>query len=290
MILSGKEVADQIQLEILEQIRSLNQKPGLAVILVGAHPASLTYINTKTKACQAVGMHSFLHHLPSETPEAEVLSLIQKLNTDPAVDGILVQLPLPKHINTEKIVGAIDPEKDVDGFHPINLGKLLAGLPGGFVPCTPLGIHTLLTRFNIPIEGKHVVIVGRSTIVGKPLGAYLLQNAPNCNATVTLVHSRTQDLPSLTKQADILVAAIGRPRFITKEMVKQGAVVVDVGINRIEDPQMPRGYRIVGDVEFNEVENKCLAITPVPKGVGPMTVAMLLHNTLLGCKRRLGKL
>jgi methylenetetrahydrofolate dehydrogenase (NADP+) / methenyltetrahydrofolate cyclohydrolase len=230
-----------------------------------------------------VGILSFFHHLPETTSEEELLKLISDLNHDKNVDGILVQLPLPSHMNSEKIIEAIDPKKDVDGFHPINIGKLLLGLKGGFVPCTPLGIKILLERYQIPVVGKDVVIVGRSAIVGKPLAALLMQNAPHCNATVTVVHSQTRDLKAHCARADILVAAIGSPRFITADMVKERAVVVDVGISREESDG---GYRLVGDVDFNQVEKKCFAITPVPKGVGPMTVAMLLHNTLLSHQRR----
>ena len=231
-------------------------------------------------------MHSSLHQLQETVSENELLKLIERLNQDPTVDGILVQLPLPKQINPKNIMEAIDPLKDVDGFHPLNLGKLLSGEEEGFVPCTPLGIKVLLEKSHIEVEGKHVVVVGRSMIVGKPLAALLMQNKKGCNATVTVVHSKTHNLSALTKQADILVAAIGMPYFIKADMVKEGAVVVDVGINRIEDPRSPKGYQIVGDVDFKEVEPKAGAITPVPRGVGPMTVAMLLYNTYSSYLRR----
>lgn len=277
MILSGKLLADEIHQEIRQKIDRLSSSPGLAVILVGNNSSSQTYVNMKRRACAVVGIESFFHHLPDTTSEGELLKLIIQLNQDKTVDGILVQLPLPSHINCEKIIEAIDPQKDVDGFHPVNCGKLLLGLKSGFVPCTPLGIHILLQRYKIPVEGKDVVIVGRSSIVGKPLAALLMQNAPHSNATVTVAHSRTHALEAHTKRADILIVAIGAPRFIKGNMVKEGAVVVDVGINREETSQ---GYRLVGDVDFDEVEKKCYAITPVPKGVGPMTVAMLLQNTL----------
>ena len=286
MILSGKALADELQDEIRLKIASLPTPPGLAVVLLGDNASSLAYVGMKRKACQAVGIQAFYHQLPVSTSESHLLNLIDALNRDLAVDGILVQLPLPPHINSEKVVAAIDPDKDADGFHPINLGKLLLGHPGGFIPCTPLGIKVLLERSHISTEGREVVIVGRSAIVGKPLAALLMQNAPGCNATVTVVHSRSQNVQAHTLRADILVAAIGSPRFIKEEMVKEGAVVIDVGINREEDPQMPQGYRIVGDVDYNSVSKKCSAISPVPKGVGPMTVAMLLQNTLLSYQRK----
>jgi methylenetetrahydrofolate dehydrogenase (NADP+) / methenyltetrahydrofolate cyclohydrolase len=286
VILSGKALADQIQEEIRQAIAHLSSPPGLAVVLIGHNAGSHAYITMKRRACAFVGIESFFHHLPETITEAELLELILKLNQDLRVDGILIQLPLPPHINSEKMIEAIDPQKDVDGFHPINSGKLLLGVKGGFIPCTPLGIKTLLERSQIPVEGKDVVIVGRSSVVGKPLAALFMQNAPSCNATVTVVHSRTPNLKSHTCRAEILVVAIGSPRFIKAEMVKEGAVVIDVGINR-ERAQTPRGYRIVGDVDFDQVEKKCSAITPVPKGVGPMPVAMLLHNTLLSHQRRI---
>jgi methylenetetrahydrofolate dehydrogenase (NADP+) / methenyltetrahydrofolate cyclohydrolase len=286
MILSGKAIADEIQDQIRHTIAALPSPPGLAVILIGDNSASHAYVTMKRQACLSVGIHSFFHHLPTTTSEIELLKLLNELNQHPNVDGILIQLPLPPHINSEKVISALDPQKDVDGFHPVNMGLLLLGHEGGFIPCTPLGIKTLLERAQIAIDGKEVVIVGRSSIVGKPLASLLMQNAPGCNATVTVVHTRTHHLKEHTQRADVLVAAIGSPRFIQEDMVKEGAVVIDVGTNREEDPQMPKGYRIVGDVDFNRVEKKCLAITPVPKGVGPMTVAMLLHNTLLSYQRR----
>jgi len=280
MILSGKEVADNIHLQLKQTIGSLSSAPGLAVILLGDNPSSQTYVNMKRRACEKVGIHSFFHHLPDSTTEKKLLQLIKKLNHDTAVDGILVQLPLPDHIDPVNVIEALDPQKDIDGFHPLNLGKVMAGLSDGFIPCTPLGIKTLLEHYQISVEGKHVVIAGRSAIVGKPLATLLMQNAPGCNATVTVVHSRTRNLAELTRQADILVAAVGIPRFIKADMVKEGAIVVDVGINR-------EGDNLVGDVDFENVEKKCKAITPVPKGVGPMTVAMLLQNTLLSYQRKL---
>ncbi len=278
MILSGRSVADAIQAKVKQTIQSLISAPGLAVVLVGDNSSSQTYVNMKRRACEKVGIRSFYTQLPQETTEKHLPELIQTLNSDPQVDGILVQLPLPDHIDTVKVIEAINPDKDVDGFHPLNLGRLMAGLEEGFIPCTPLGIKRLLEYYELPVEGKHVVIVGRSSIVGKPLAALFMQNAPGCNGTVTVVHSRTKDLSSYTRQADILVAAIGAPHFIKADMVKEGAIVIDVGINRVDK-------KVVGDVDFEQVEKKCQAITPVPGGVGPMTVAMLLHNTLLSYQR-----
>ncbi len=278
MILSGKEVATHIQAELTETIQTLARPPGLAVILLGDNPSSATYVNMKRKACEAVGIRSLFHPLPKTTNEHDLLQLIETLNQDPEVDGILVQLPLPNHIDPVHVIEAIDPKKDVDGFHPVNLGKIVAGLDDGFIPCTPFGIKMLLDYYNIPIKGKHVVIAGRSAIVGKPLASLLMQNKPGYNATVTVVHSRTPNIAALTAQADILIAAIGSPRFITSTMVKEGAVVIDVGITKEEK-------RLIGDVDFENVEKKCHAITPVPGGVGPMTVAMLLYNTLLSYQR-----
>ncbi len=286
MILSGKIVAAEIQKKIGETISRLPSPPGLAVILVGDHPSSRSYVNMKERALAQVGIRSFANHLSANTSEANLLKLIEELNHKSEIDGILVQLPLPSHINSIKVIEMIDPEKDVDGFHPLNMGKLLLGLDDGFIPCTPLGIQTLLRRYQIEVEGKRAVIVGRSQVVGKPLAALLMQNKPGLNATVTVVHSKSENLESLVASADILIAAIGRARFIKAEMVKKGAVVIDVGINREKDSASPKGYRLVGDVDFNEVEKKCSAITPVPNGVGPMTVAMLLSNTLVSYQRR----
>jgi len=286
MILSGKTVAEKIHKEIQETVTTLPSPPGLAVILVGDHPSSRVYVHKKEQALAQVGMRSFPHYLPQDTKETELLQLIEQLNQTQEVDGILVQLPLPSHINTIRIIETIAPTKDVDGFHPLNMGKLLLGLEDGFIPCTPLGIHTLLRAYQIEVEGKRAVIVGRSQVVGRPLAALLMQNKPGLNATVTVVHSKSNDLKGLIASADILIAAIGRARFIQAEMVKKGAVVIDVGINREKDPSSPKGYRIVGDVDFQEVAKKCLAITPVPNGVGPMTVAMLLSNTLASYQRK----
>lgn len=286
MILSGKEIAEKIHGEIKEKVSPLPSSPGLAVVLVGEHPISLTYVKTKQRACKQVGIRSFLHQLPETTREEQLLALISSLNKDPEVDGILVQLPLPSQINAMRILEAVNPRKDVDGFHPLNMGKLMLGLTDGFIPCTPLGIKTLLDRHTISVTGKHVVIVGRSNIVGKPLASLLMQNLPGCNATVTVANSYTKNLAQYTLSADILIVAAGKARLIKQEMVKEGAIVIDVGMHREHSRDSPQGYRLVGDVDFEHVKNKCLAITPVPGGVGPMTVAMLLHNTLLSYRRK----
>ncbi len=282
MIISGVEIATQIKTEIREAIlqKCRERRPTLAVVLVGDNPASLTYVGAKTKACKEVGIITIDIKLPKTTTEKELLHYVDKLNDDPEVDGILMQVPLPSHIDENRIVESILPEKDIDGFHPQNLGKLLLGLDTGFIPCTPLGIKILLERSSLSIEGKHVVILGRSHIVGKPLANLLMQKKPGCNATVTVAHTKTLHLKEISKSADILVAAMGSPLFVKKEMVKEGAIVIDVGNNRITDPSTSKGYRLVGDVDFKDVAPLCRAITPVPGGVGPMTVACLLHNTL----------
>lgn len=275
-LIDGKKVAQEIQTDIAYKISQLKgRKPGLAVILVGENPASQSYVRSKKKACASTGMVSIGIELPSSISQSDLIKEIEKLNRDPNVDGILVQLPLPPHIDEQAITAAIDPNKDVDGFHPVNVGKMLLGDESGFLPCTPHGIKILLQRSQIPIEGKHVVIVGRSNIVGKPLAAILMQKKPHCNATVTVVHSQSENLKELTRSADILVAAIGRPFFISKEMVKPHSTVIDVGINRLHDG------RLVGDVDFQNVSEVVDHITPVPGGIGPMTIAMLLQNTLL---------
>lgn len=283
MLLYGTPVAEKIEEDIRRQILTLptDEKPVLAVLLVGSHAPSHTYVQGKKKACAAVGIEARLLTFSDLVKEEELLRWIQTLNEDPSVHGILLQLPLPSHLSSRTLIEAIAPHKDVDGLHPLNVGKLLLGIPDGFAPCTPLGIQRLLAHYHLPIAGKHVVIIGRSAIVGKPLAALLLQNAPYGNATVTVAHSHTAHLADITRTADILVAAIGIPHFVKEEMVTEGAVVIDVGINRIADPAHPKGFRLTGDVDFASVEKKCSAITPVPKGVGPMTIAMLLHNTLL---------
>ncbi len=286
-IIDGNDIARKIRAELTQEIERLKAErgvtPGLATVLVGENPASQSYIRMKNKACRDLGLYSEQHTLPATISEADLLALLADLNRAAKIHGILVQLPLPDHIDEQKIISAILPEKDVDGFHPVNMGKLLIGLPG-FRPCTPFGVQKMLTYSGIDPTGKHVVVVGRSNIVGKPIANMLLQKATAANATVTVCHSRTADLPAITRQADILIAAIGQPEFITAEMVKAGAVVIDVGVNRVEDPSAPKGYRLVGDVKFDEVAPKCGAISPVPGGVGPMTITMLLYNTVEAAK------
>lgn len=281
MLMQGKNLAGEILEEIRKEILLLDRKPMLALIIVGEHPASLSYIRGKKKACEQVGMVSLVIQLRGNASEEKLLEEIEQLNHDPIVDGILVQMPLPEHMNPQKIQEAIHPAKDVDGFHPLNVGKLLLGEESGFIPCTPRGIFALLERYEVPVEGKHAVIVGRSNIVGKPLAALLMQKKRGCNATVTLAHSKSEGLETLTRSADILVAAMGSPFFIKKEMVKPHAAVIDVGINRLADG------RLVGDVDFAEVSSVSKWITPVPGGVGPMTIAMLIQNTLEGFKKRI---
>ncbi|HXF29400.1 MAG TPA: bifunctional 5,10-methylenetetrahydrofolate dehydrogenase/5,10-methenyltetrahydrofolate cyclohydrolase, partial [Chlamydiales bacterium] len=260
----------------------------LAAVLTTKHPASHTYVNRKVKACREVGINSQVFHLePSST--LELLHFIDTLNHDPAIDGILVQLPLPSKIKLLEVLERIDPLKDVDGFHPLNAGKVLLQDPTAFYPCTPLGIKELLLAYNIETAGRHVVILGRSNIVGKPLATLMMQDAPGCNATVTVAHSRSRHLRTICQSADILVTAIGHAHRIGPDLIPDGCVVVDVGINKIEDPTTKSGYRIVGDVDFHAVKDKCTAITPVPGGVGPMTIAMLLKNTLKSFLLRAGK-
>ncbi|MCP4643648.1 MAG: bifunctional methylenetetrahydrofolate dehydrogenase/methenyltetrahydrofolate cyclohydrolase FolD [bacterium] len=281
-LIDGKKLAAEIRSDLADRVAALKKRgiaPGLAVVLVGDDPASAIYVRNKERACAEVGIASFAHRLPDTATERRVLGLVKRLNNDPKVHGILVQSPVPKQIDEMKVLNAIDPAKDADGFHPVNVGKLLIG-EEGFLPCTPHGCQRLLLRYGYDPAGKHVVIVGRSNIVGKPLAAMLVQKAAGANATVTVCHSRTKKLASITKQADILVAAIGVSEFITARMVKEGAVVIDVGMNRVEDKTRKRGYRLTGDVEFKGVSKKARAITPVPGGVGPMTVAMLLTNTV----------
>ena len=286
-IIDGKAIAAQVRAEVKAEVEAWVQAghrpPYLAVILVGDNPASASYVRGKTKAAAEVGIASDTLHFDTSISEAELLAEIARLNDDEGVDGILVQLPLPDHIDPSRVLNAIRPDKDVDGFHPINAGRLLLGEPG-FVPATPAGILELLRRSGIETTGKHAVVVGRSNIVGRPLAALLLHRG--IDATVTVCHSRTRDLAALTRTADILVAAIGRPRYITADMVREGAVVIDVGINRVDDPSHPRGYRLVGDVDFEAVAEKAGWITPVPGGVGPMTIALLLRNTLYAAQRR----
>ncbi len=282
MLLDGHKIAQAIHAEIkdvLQKLATHARKPCLACVLTTKHPASASYVQRKIKACHEVGIESQVFHLQPHCTK-ELLDFIDKLNLDPMVDGILIQLPLPPHIHLLEVLEKIDPLKDVDGFHPLNAGKVLLQDPTAFNPCTPLGIKVLLERYEIDITGKHVVILGRSNIVGKPLAALLMQDAPGCNATVTVAHSKSTYLKELTRTADILVAAMGRPKAVEADWVKEGAVVVDVGINRVEALASKSGYKVIGDVDFENVKNKCMAITPVPGGIGPMTIAMLLKNTL----------
>jgi methylenetetrahydrofolate dehydrogenase (NADP+) / methenyltetrahydrofolate cyclohydrolase len=287
-ILDGTAIAKAIREEVAAEVGRLSgngRKPGLAAVLVGEDPASAVYVRSKGKACEEAGMHSVTIRLAADTAESELLATVDRLNADPKIHGILVQLPLPKHIDSEKVLHRIDPAKDVDGFHPVNVGKLVTGDKSAFRPATPYGVQQMLIRSGIETKGAHAVIVGRSNIVGKPMANLLIQQGPGGDATVTVCHSRTRDLPSVTRQADILVAAIGKAEFVTAEMVREGAVVIDVGINRVDDPSRPRGYRLVGDVDYEPVARIASAITPVPGGVGPMTIAMLLQNTLQAMKQ-----
>lgn len=286
-IINGKEISAQIRQELREQVQELKASsgivPGLAVILVGEDPASQSYVTAKEKACQETGIYSDDNRLPAETTQEQLLELIHRKNQDPRIHGILVQLPLPRHIDGDAVIAAIDPSKDVDGFSPVSLGKLLLGQPT-FLSCTPHGILQLLLRTGIQTDGAHVVVVGRSNIVGKPVANLLFQKAVGGNATVTVCHRHTRDLPSFTRQADILIAAAGAPHTITKGMVKPGAVVIDVGVNRVPASDSPRGYRLKGDVDFDDIAPVASYITPVPGGVGPMTITMLLYNTVLSAK------
>ncbi|MGA8164707.1 MAG: bifunctional methylenetetrahydrofolate dehydrogenase/methenyltetrahydrofolate cyclohydrolase FolD [Waddliaceae bacterium] len=289
MIIDGKKVAQDIQQEIKEFVNTCRgRQPCLAVILVGEDPPSKIYIRRKTQACEESGIRSIKIELPPETGEKKLLATIHSLNSDPKVDGILVQLPLPKHINPSAITSAIDPNKDVDGFHPINVGKMLLGESDGFLPCTPLGIRTLLERYEVKVRGQHAVIIGRSNIVGKPMSALLMQDNDAANATVTVTHRQTKNLKELCKIGDLIIVAIGKPKLVTADMIKEGAIVIDVGISQIPDKTAKGGFRIVGDVDFNNVKDKCSLITPVPGGVGPMTIAMLLQNTVQSYLRREG--
>jgi len=291
-LIDGKTIAEQVLAETAAEIARLTSQhrvtPGLAVILVGNDPASAAYVASKDKMCTRLGLHSERVNLPASTSQGELLAIVNDLNFKREVHGILVQSPLPKPISEETIFSAIDPGKDVDGLHPLNIGKLALGDVTGFVPCTPAGVHQLLIRAGVKIEGAHVVVLGRSALVGRPLSLILSQKAPNANATVTLCHSRSANLAALCRSADILIAAIGSPKFVKADMVRDGAVVVDVGINRIEDKTAEKGYRLVGDVDFEAVKEKAALITPVPGGVGPMTIAMLMYNTVRAAKMRQG--
>jgi methylenetetrahydrofolate dehydrogenase (NADP+)/methenyltetrahydrofolate cyclohydrolase len=286
-LIDGRAIADKGYVDLRREIAQLKSKgvtPGLAVILVGDNPASRAYVRSKDKMCRDLGLHSVKLELPALTTQSDLLARIEELNRDPAIHGILVQSPPPKQIDEAAIVRALDPRKDVDGFHPENIAKLAVGDPAGLVPCTPLGVQCLLIESKIDIGGAHVVILGRSMIVGKPLALLLMQKNKDADATVTVVHSRSRNLAEITRSADILIAAIGRAEFVKAGHVRDGVIVVDVGINRVEDATTERGYRLVGDVAFEEVEKKASAITPVPGGVGPMTIAMLMSNTVKACR------
>jgi len=287
VLIDGKATANQIKNEIAEEVKAIKSKgeraPHLAAVLVGNDGASLTYVGSKVRSCEKVGFDSSLIRLPEETTEAELLAKIAELNQDDTLDGYIVQLPLPKHIDEEKVLLAIDPKKDVDGFHPSNFGRMALELET-FIPATPFGIMQLIERYDIDTQGKHVVVIGRSHIVGRPISILMSQKGAYGNATVTVAHSRTKDLKALTQQADIIVSALGVPGFVTADMVKDGVVIIDVGITRVEDPSKKKGYYITGDVDFDSVAQKASCITPVPGGVGPMTIAMLLKNTLLARK------
>ena len=286
-ILDGKKTSEALKQEIAEEVKQLKAEgkkvPHLAAVLVGDDGASLTYVGSKVKACEQVGFESTLVKLPANISEEALLQEIEKLNANPEIDGYIVQLPLPKHIDEQKILLAIDPTKDVDGFHPANFGRMALDMEA-FIPATPFGIMELLKRYEVPTKGKHVVVVGRSHIVGRPISILLSQKGAQGNATVTLTHSHTSNLAELTRQADIVVMALGIPEFLKGDMVKEGVTVIDVGITRLKDDSTHKGYRIVGDVAFDEVKEKASYITPVPGGVGPMTIAMLLKNTLLAYK------
>jgi len=290
-LLDGAALGRQIREEVAAAAAALidrGTRPGLAVILVGEDPASQVYVRSKGKACEEAGMKSVTHRLPASTTQDDLLALIDQVNADPSIHGLLVQLPLPKHINTDTVLRRVSPAKDVDGFHPVNVGKLVLGDPTGFRPATPYGVQQMLIRSGVETRGAHAVILGRSTIVGRPMAGLLLKDGPGGNATVTVCHSRSRDLPGITRSADILIAAIGKPRFVTGDMIKPGATVIDVGINRVDDATAAKGYRLVGDVDFEAARDIASAITPVPGGVGPMTIAMLLVNTLQAARMALG--
>jgi methylenetetrahydrofolate dehydrogenase (NADP+)/methenyltetrahydrofolate cyclohydrolase len=290
LLLDGKKLADELKSEIKTEVDYFvsqgKKQPHLAAILVGTDGGSLTYVGHKVKACEQVGFKSTMLHFDSAMTEAELLQEVAKLNADPDVDGFIVQLPLPVHISADKVIMAIDPSKDVDGFHPVNVGKVTLGLPA-FVSATPLGITKILERYNIETSGKHCVVIGRSNIVGRPMSILMSGQLPTGNATVTVCHSRTKNLKDITLQADIIIAALGKPEFLTGDMVREGAVVIDVGTTRVTDTTSKAGWRLKGDVKFDDVSKKASAITPVPGGVGPMTVVSLLLNTLQAAKQKL---
>ena len=287
-LIDGKAIAQKTHAEsraAAAELKARGFTPGLAVVLVGADPASQAYVRSKDKMCLELGMHSVKHELPATTSQADLIAIVRQLNADPAIHGILVQSPPPPHIDERAVIDAIDPRKDVDGFHPLNVAKLTLGDPDGFVPCTPLGCQRLLIESGIETAGANVVVLGRSMIVGKPMALLLMNKGPGGDATVTVAHSRTKNLAAVCRTADILIAAIGRPEFVRADFVRDGAVVIDVGINRVDDATVPKGYRLTGDVAFAEVAPRCRAITPVPGGVGPMTIAMLMANTIASCRR-----
>ncbi|RXG22644.1 methylenetetrahydrofolate dehydrogenase (NADP+)/methenyltetrahydrofolate cyclohydrolase [Leeuwenhoekiella aequorea] len=287
-ILDGKKTSDDLKNEIAADVKAMKARgekvPHLAAVLVGTDGASLTYVGSKVRSCERIGFESTLIKLPEETTEDELLNQIEALNNNPEIDGYIVQLPLPKHIDEQKVLLAVDPDKDVDGFHPTNFGKMAQDMPV-FIPATPFGIMELLKRYNVPTEGKHTVVIGRSHIVGRPMSILMSQKGNPGNSTVTLAHSRTQNLKEITLQADIIITALGVPEFLKADMVKEGVTVIDVGITRVDDASRERGYRLTGDVDFEAVSKKAKFITPVPGGVGPMTIAMLLKNTLLARAR-----
>lgn len=290
-LILGKDVSEEIYAELRQRIEALKAKgitPGLAVVLVGEDPASQVYVRKKGEMCESLGMHSVTVRMPAETTQEQLMAKVAELNADPSIHGFLVQLPLPKHLDEEQVINAISPSKDVDCFHPENVGRMLIGEPT-FLPATPAGVQQMLIRSGVETKGKHVVVVGRSNIVGKPMAAMMVQKGAGADSTVTVVHSRTQNLPEITRQADILIVAIGKPRFVTADMVKEGAVVIDVGTNRIDDPTRSSGSRLVGDVDFDAVKDKTSAITPVPGGVGPMTICMLMANAVKAAEKASGR-
>ncbi|MCH8193447.1 MAG: bifunctional methylenetetrahydrofolate dehydrogenase/methenyltetrahydrofolate cyclohydrolase FolD [Planctomycetes bacterium] len=286
-IIDGRQVASDMRAELKQEVSDLKDRgivPGLGVILVGDDPASKSYVTAKERACDEIGIFSDDHRLSVDTTRGALLALVQQMNEDPKINGILVQLPLPPHIDEAEVLLAVNPDKDVDGFHPMNVGRMVVGQEA-FLPCTPHGVVQLLVRSNVTLQGANVVIVGRSNIVGKPLANMLMQKSKTGNATVTVCHTHTKDMTSYTRRADILIVAVGRPSTIGADMVKEGVVVIDVGVNRVEDASKKRGYRLVGDVDFEGVKEKASLITPVPGGVGPMTITMLLHNTVESAKK-----
>jgi len=287
-LIDGNAIGATMRAELAAEITALKKKgvvPGLAVVLVGDNPASQVYVRMKGKACDEAGLYHETIKLPKDTSEADLMSLLERLNANPKIHGILVQLPLPKHIDTNRALHRIAPRKDVDGFHPENVGKVAVGDPTGFRPATPYGVQQLLIRTSVETKGAHAVVVGRSNIVGRPMAALLLHDGPGGNATVTVCHSRTRGIELYTRQADILIVAIGKPEFVSGDMLKPGAVVIDVGVNRVDDPSRKQGYRLVGDVKFQEAKQVASAITPVPGGVGPMTITMLLYNTVQAARQ-----